>query len=50
MNGMIELDVVKKKLYNFVLIYIIKDYLRLLINILIDKLIDILFINISESI
>lgn len=49
MNGMIDLDGVKNLLCNFVLIYVIKDCLRLLINILIDKLIDIWFINIGES-
>lgn len=49
MNGMIDLDVAKKNLHNFALIHIIKDYLRPSIYTSIDKSIDILSINTSES-
>lgn len=46
---MIDLDVAKKNLHNFALIHIIKDYLRPSINTSIDKSIDILSTNTSES-
>lgn len=49
MNGMIDLDVAKKNWHNFALIHIIKDQQRPSINTSIDKSIDIISINTSES-